>query len=60
MKYGGDMVEICGTCKWNKFDFDGSGVRQKGGFYCANEESVNCGCPIFYDDACDDWEAKYD
>ena len=51
---------FCRDCKWNKYSFDGDGVRQSGGFYCANEESVNCGCPTFCDDTCDDWEAKDD
>lgn len=53
-------IECCGTCKWNKYDPDGSGVRQKGGFYCSNEQSMDCGCPTFYDDGCDDWEDKDD
>lgn len=52
--------ECCGTCRWNRHDNDGNGVRQKGGFYCGNEESMNCGCPTFYDDACDDYEEKDD
>jgi len=50
--------ECCGTCRFNKYDTDGSGVRQIGGFYCTNEESENCGCPTFYDEGCEDWEAK--
>lgn len=53
-------IECCGTCKWNKYDPDGSGIRQKGGFYCSNEQSMDCGCPTFYDDGCDEWEDKDD
>ena len=52
------MREICGTCTYNRYDNDGSGVRQSGGFYCGNENSECCGCPTFYDDSCEDWSEK--
>ena len=50
--------EVCGTCKHNKYDTDGSGIRNGATFYCGNEDSDNCGVPTFYDDTCDDWEGK--
>ena len=53
-----DMEKVCGNCKWNRYDWDGSGVRNQGGFYCGNEESENCGVPTFYDDTCEEWEEK--
>lgn len=50
--------EVCGNCRFNKYDFDGSGIRQKGGFYCNNERSENCGCPTAYSDTCNDFEDR--
>lgn len=50
--------ECCGTCKWNMYDPDGSGMRNGAGFYCGNENSENCGVPTFYDDECEEWEEK--
>ena len=50
--------EVCGTCRHNCYDRDGSGMRQRSGFYCGNERSENCGCPTLYGDSCEDWEGK--
>ena len=52
------VKEVCGTCKHNQYSTDGNGIRNKGGFYCGNERSENCGVPTFYDDRCDEWEEK--
>ena len=52
------VKEVCGTCKYNQYSPDGNGIRNKGGFYCGNERSENCGVPTFYDDTCDEWEEK--
>lgn len=45
--------EICGTCKFNKFAPEGSGL-----FYCDNNDSDMYGIPSEYDDSCEDWEEK--
>lgn len=50
--------EVCGTCNHNKHDNDGSGIRQRGGYYCGNERSEYYACPTAYSDTCDDWEEK--
>ena len=52
------MKEICGNCKFNKYDPDGSGVRRSGCFYCTNERSENYAVPTFKDDTCDEYEPK--
>lgn len=49
---------VCGNCKYSQYDYDGSGVRRNGGYYCSNESSVNCGVPTFYDDSCEEFEEK--
>ena len=57
MSYG---EEVCGNCKFSQYDYDGSGMRNSGGYYCCNERSINCGVPTLYDDTCDDFEDKED
>lgn len=42
----------CGNCKhyeWHYADEE---------FYCRNEHSECCGCPMFYDECCEDWEEE--
>lgn len=47
------MRKECGSCKYNKRDWDHSED-----FYCENEESENYGASTFYDDTCNEWEKK--
>lgn len=47
------MRKECGSCKYNKRDWDHSD-----GFHCGNEESENYGASTFYDDSCNEWEEK--
>ena len=49
---------ICGTCKWNHLELEGTGLVASVEFYCRNEDSVNYGAPNLYDDSCEDWEEK--
>jgi len=44
--------KLCGNCEYNEWN-----ARDEE-FYCANENSDCYGCPTFYDDGCEDWEAK--
>lgn len=44
--------EVCGTCRWNRYD------RDSGDFYCGCDRSENEGASTFYDDRCDEWEEK--
>ncbi len=47
------MRKECGSCKYNKRDWDHSED-----FYCENEESENYGASTFYDDTCSEWEKE--
>ena len=49
---------ICGTCKWNHLELEGTGLVASVEFYCRNEDSANYGAPNLYDDSCEDWEEK--
>lgn len=50
-----EQKEVCGTCRYNKRVYDGHCHSE---FCCGNEESDNYAVPTFYDDTCEDWEAK--
>ena len=47
--------QVCGRCKYNLYS---PREKQKGQFYCDNEDSDNYGCPVAYDDECEDWEEE--
>lgn len=49
------MKEVCGTCRWNKRTTNGHCNAE---WSCNNEDSDNYAVPTFWDETCDDWEAK--
>lgn len=44
--------EVCGTCKWCKFD------RNAEDFICTNPDSNNIADYVEYKDFCYEWESK--
>lgn len=44
--------KTCGNCKHNKYE---ATVED---FFCGCQSGEWYGCPTFYEDACEEWEAK--
>lgn len=52
MGYRDSEREVCGTCRWSRYD------RELNDFYCQNRDGENYGAGTAYDDSCSDWEEK--